>query len=72
MLGAFSPMTMRVAIGPLWDWLKRRPGGHVPLPVRIGNNGGVNLQFNAGDGWNSTGGAYPALTRTVKAGQLEP
>ena len=52
--------------------LKRRPGGHVHLPGRIGNNGGVNLQFNAGDGWNSTGGAYPALTRSATTGQLEP
>ena len=58
-----SPMTMP---------LKRRPGGHVHLPGRIGNNGGVNLQFNAGDGWNSTGGAYPALARSVTTGHLEP
>ena len=59
-------------LGAVNSPMKRRPGGHVHLPGRIGNNGGVNLQFNAGDGWNSTGGACPALTRSATAGHLEP
>jgi hypothetical protein len=38
------------------------------LPVWIGNNGGVNWQFNAGYG---SCGAYPALAKSATADQLE-
>ena len=50
---------------------KRRPGGHVHLRVRIRNNGGVNVQFKVGDGWNSIAGACPALIRSAATGRLE-
>ena len=52
--------------------LKRRRGGHVHLPARIGNNGGVNCSSMPGMAGNAAGGACPALIRSATTGQLEP
>jgi DNA-3-methyladenine glycosylase I len=64
--GPLSGPQRRRAIDPDRH-LKRRRGGHVHPPARIGNNGVVNVQFNVGNSWPThtyvvtASGARPAL-----------